>query len=566
MDSRACFATPNGLPHMWNKPQNAVSRCSSNVCAATTARMSAFTTPSKGDPSTTDRAPEAAVSTQPPPFKVRKAPSHWRLPVVGPLIDVTIGNTGPKLAQKYGPIYRSTHFVGDALIVTKHSTVCAVQKQTALFTSRHSLDTMKDLFGYEGLLALDGDEHSKQKSMYSPLFATQSIKRLFNFVRDSADNTWETISKRLTSRPSQPVDIEAFIGRHFLRVVLAVINNDLELAALLSVDTDSSTPNPSGNTNAMSSLSLSAIVTCFETIVRNLYLPKFPPVVRGTQEAVQTLINAAAPILCDRLENDADIIEALRTGSDEKIAAKAALLSQQMDFITVIAAQSGIPTGSEFLNNRAAYETRILKSAQQIIGFFVAGFVTTAPTLLSCLYRILQDSSLYIRIVDEQRKIPELTFQAVNEKMPLLSSVLYETLRFHPSVHVMTRHAKQDTYLEGCLVHKGEAVVLDVWAANQDPAVFKNPHIFDSERFMPRTEEKKSPTTSSVLTFGAHGTPHYCLGAQLAKMEIKVTIAELIRNYDVDVVKSDMDNFEVIPMFKPRVSKFEKCTPRSEPM
>lgn len=566
MDSGTCFATPNGLTRAWNKPHIAVNRHSSKVCVSTTVRMTAFTTPSKRDASSADLATEPVISTQPPVSLVKKVPSHWRLPVVGILIDLAFGKTGPKLAQKYGSLYRSKHFMGDALIVTKHSTACAIQKQTKLFTSRHSLDTMKDLFGDDTLTTRDGAEHARLKSMYAPLFAPQSIKRFFNFARDSAHDTWDAISKRLASRPSQPVDIDAYISRHFLRVILAIINNDIEASALLSVETNNSTPNSSVDSDPLSSLSLSTMVTCLETVTKNLYLPKFPSFVRETQEAVNTLINSAAPILSKRLENDGHIIETLRTGSDEKIAAKSALLSQQIDFITVMAAQSGIPTGSEFVKNRAAYKTQMSSYAQQIIGFFIAGFITTAPTLQSCLYRILQDSSLFNRIVDEQRKVPELTFETVNEQMPLLSSVLYETLRFYPSAHVTTRHATQDTYIEGCFVRKGEAVVMDVWAANQDPTVFENPHIFDPDRFMPRPGEKHSHSSSSVLTFGTHGAPHYCLGAVLAKMEIKVTIAELIRSFDVDVVKSSMDDFEVFPMFKPRVFKFSRCTPRSEPL
>jgi cytochrome P450 len=57
-----------------------------------------------------------------------------------------------------------------------------------------------------------------------------------------------------------------------------------------------------------------------------------------------------------------------------------------------------------------------------------------------------------------------------------------------------------------------------IGAANRDDSVFKDPDIFDVGR-----------APNQHLTFG--GGLHFCLGAPLARLEIKLALAEMIRRY-----------------------------------
>ncbi len=105
----------------------------------------------------------------------------------------------------------------------------------------------------------------------------------------------------------------------------------------------------------------------------------------------------------------------------------------------------------------------------------------------------------------------------------LWTSATEEFLRWGSSIQNFRRTVTRDTELAGQRLTKGEKVVLFYAAANRDPEVFDDPHRFDVRR-----------TDNDHLTFGGGGA-HFCLGANLARAEIKVMVREFLRRYP-DVV------------------------------
>jgi cholest-4-en-3-one 26-monooxygenase len=98
----------------------------------------------------------------------------------------------------------------------------------------------------------------------------------------------------------------------------------------------------------------------------------------------------------------------------------------------------------------------------------------------------------------------------------LLPSAVDEMLRYASPVMYMRRTAQSDIELHGQQIKQGDKVALWYIAANHDPEVFADPHRFDIRR---------SP--NDYLAFGGGG-PHFCLGANLAKLEIRVMFEELL--------------------------------------
>ena len=98
----------------------------------------------------------------------------------------------------------------------------------------------------------------------------------------------------------------------------------------------------------------------------------------------------------------------------------------------------------------------------------------------------------------------------------LLDTAVEEVLRWATPVLHMRRTARCDTTLTGTPIAAGDKVVMWYASANRDPEVFADPFDFDVAR---------SPNEHFAFGGGGH---HFCLGASLARMEIKVLIAELI--------------------------------------
>jgi pentalenolactone synthase len=99
----------------------------------------------------------------------------------------------------------------------------------------------------------------------------------------------------------------------------------------------------------------------------------------------------------------------------------------------------------------------------------------------------------------------------------LVQSATEEVLRLAaPSDTELPRYAQEDIQLEGVTIRAGDAVLLAIAAANRDPRVFRDPDRFDVTR-----------DPNPHLAFGYGG--RYCLGASLARLELRAVFGSLFR-------------------------------------
>jgi cytochrome P450 len=97
-------------------------------------------------------------------------------------------------------------------------------------------------------------------------------------------------------------------------------------------------------------------------------------------------------------------------------------------------------------------------------------------------------------------------------------SAIEEVIRWStPVVHFRRTCATVDAEVGGQQVAEGDKVVLWYSAANRDPSVFDDPYAFDVRR-----------DPNEHVGFGGGG-PHFCLGAHLARREIRVMFEELLQ-------------------------------------
>jgi cytochrome P450 len=103
-----------------------------------------------------------------------------------------------------------------------------------------------------------------------------------------------------------------------------------------------------------------------------------------------------------------------------------------------------------------------------------------------------------------------------------------ETLRYDASSQVIARTVAEDFTAHGRTVPAGDRLLLLIGAANRDPAAFDRPDTFDLER-----------DASGLISFGAGR--HYCLGANLARLEARVALTEftrLVSGYEIDEARA----------------------------
>jgi len=147
-----------------------------------------------------------------------------------------------------------------------------------------------------------------------------------------------------------------------------------------------------------------------------------------------------------------------------------------------------------------------LEEHEIVMGFFLlvaAGNDSTKATYCSGMRALMED--------DEQRRL-------VLEDPSLVSAAVEESLRMFPAFSHFRRTATTDTVLSGQEIKAGEKVVMWYVSSNRDESRYEDPDRFDLLRH------------AEHQAFGAGGR-HHCLGAALARLELRILIEETLARY-----------------------------------
>lgn len=131
------------------------------------------------------------------------------------------------------------------------------------------------------------------------------------------------------------------------------------------------------------------------------------------------------------------------------------------------------------------------------------GAETTRNAIAGGLYELSKDRAQY---------------EALFQDPSLIPNAVEEIIRFVCPFVNMYRTASRDYELHGQVIKEGQQIGLTFAAANRDPRRFEDPHRFDIRRDF---------TKGKHLAFGLG--PHFCLGASLARLEVRLTLEEMTR-------------------------------------
>ena len=163
--------------------------------------------------------------------------------------------------------------------------------------------------------------------------------------------------------------------------------------------------------------------------------------------------------------------------------------------------------------NTAGSDPELSELEQQM--FFnlllAAGSETTRNTITAGMLALIDRPEQWRALQADRSRLPV----AVEEMLRWASSTIYNR-----------RTATEDIERHGLTIRRGDKVVLWWQSANFDERVFRDPQVFDPDR-----------TPNPHLAFGA-GT-HYCLGANLARLEIRLVFGGLLDRVDKVLAAGD---------------------------
>ncbi len=203
-------------------------------------------------------------------------------------------------------------------------------------------------------------------------------------------------------------------------------------------------------------------------------------------------------------------------GADDKEYQRGATLEERMAtlldffnyFSTLTASRRANPTGdlaSAIANGRIDGEPLSdVDTASYYVIVASAGHDTTKDAISGGLRALIENPGE----LDRLRREPDLIGTAVEEM-----------IRWTTPVKEFMRTAAADTTVRGVPISKGESVYLAYTSGNRDEEIFDDPFTFDVGRF---------PNKHLAFGYGVH----FCLGAALARMEMRSLFSELIPRLD----------------------------------
>jgi cytochrome P450 len=148
-------------------------------------------------------------------------------------------------------------------------------------------------------------------------------------------------------------------------------------------------------------------------------------------------------------------------------------------------------------------DDRLTENELTSLAFLIlwAGFETTVHLISNGLAALLTEP-----------RLAEVVREEADPHTPRMAALVEELLRRDgPMLTAIRRFPLEDLKIGERIIPAGDTVQLAIASANRDPQYFTHPDVIDLDR-----------TSSGHLGFG-HG-PHYCLGAPLARMEVRTAL------------------------------------------
>jgi cytochrome P450 len=151
----------------------------------------------------------------------------------------------------------------------------------------------------------------------------------------------------------------------------------------------------------------------------------------------------------------------------------------------------------------------------------------------SLLYELTRRSDWAERLTAELAPLPlEQLHGAPTQSAPETNRFVKEVLRIWSPPVFMTRPVRTDIHLDQASLKPGDRYMLSTWLIHHDPRYWKDPDVFDPDRWLPDAEHGSCPYATYV-PFG--WAPKACIGAGLGTTQLILLCHLFLTSYRVEV-------------------------------
>ncbi|KAJ6501598.1 cytochrome P450 [Mycena vitilis] len=376
----------------------------------------------------------------------------------------------------------------------------------------------------EGILWIEGKEaHEKQRRSLAPAFTQHSIRKFTSIFYETSGKVAAQWAKILDNSHTEEVEIEVtnWAGRFALDTVArAAFSYDFNLLSGEPNALAEALDGLTNNENKLSSFYMRALFWIFPSILSV-----------GKKGKMIRTVKAELGAIAGNMWRDAKrAIDAHSTDDDKTLMAlmlKADAASEQRLNEEEIVAQMRTILS-------AGYETVSAIVAVTQSSRIVQISYSVAPAQW-VLYELSNDAEVQGRLRDEISSPGDPSLDELNNRYPILDSVILETLRLHPAIlenhhqaaetiSVPLSHPVPGSSASYLVIPKGTVLLIPVNVLQTDPEIWgEDAHIFRPERW------NDSKTRHNLFAFSEG--PRSCIGKKFALAEIKALTVTLIRQF-----------------------------------
>ena len=429
-----------------------------------------------------DQTPSAAGHPVRPP----DPPGPKGLPYFGSLREIRENPMDfyVRVSQTYGPIARFFYGRNPTYLISSPELIRELLiERKEVYIKNERYEALKRLIG-NGLLLSEGEHWQRQRSATGPGFKPQAMADRVPRMAKLIDGCLESWEPWVGS--DEAVDIEPEIT-----TISQMLIGDWLL----------------GNHNQVISRriaeALRRLTSSWPKPPKGLFGHLWPPAPGQMKKLKQALEDL-----------DACFFDA--------IAAERAQQSESFSLLSVL---------SRHEDDNGRFTDQQLRD--QLITLYMAGFETSASTLVWLFYRLSQQPETRARFYREVADVlgngdPVPTSP---KDLDFVRRSVQETLRIYPPAYNFSRVAQRDDVLGGYHIPKGRMVIVAPWATHRLRSIWENPEGFDPDRFLP--EKVKQRNNFAFIPFGAgHRT---CIGLGLAMIQTTLVAARLAQRYVLDL-------------------------------
>lgn len=200
--------------------------------------------------------------------------------------------------------------------------------------------------------------------------------------------------------------------------------------------------------------------------------------------------------------------------------------------------------GNGFLS--ALEESDPERLRQEILSLVLAGHETTATTLSWCCHLLATHPEIQRNLREEVVRAPPGDLP----RLPYARMVVEEALRLYPPVWMITRRAVAEDRIGGYSIPAGSDILISVYTLHRHPDFWEAPEEFHPERFA----ASRTRPSQAYMPFGTG--PRACLGRGFAFLEAILTLASIVRAFELSPFPGKTAEAEPLLTLRPRHGLF----------